>query len=218
MLVFMGGADVSPWLYGEEILQGTNTNLPRDRNDLMAWNLGRNKFKVGICRGAQFLNIMSGGRMWQHVDGHTRDHLVCRYVFDTNDHKVCRDMKQYKVTSTHHQMMIPGEGGYEIGHALMNAEWDSMSLCREKKAAATIDGSRKGLSMHAKPDGSFVPVPMAHEDGHRDADPNTDSEMIWYPKTRSLCVQGHPEYPNASKEFQEDFLEMVAQYYEAEVA
>lgn len=25
---------------------------------------------VGICRGAQFLNVMAGGKMIQHVEGH----------------------------------------------------------------------------------------------------------------------------------------------------
>lgn len=58
---------------------------------------------AGICRGGQFLNVMNGGKMWQHVSGHAiggTHEAFCR-VFEV----------PVKVTSTHHQMMIPSPDG-----------------------------------------------------------------------------------------------------------
>ena len=57
---------------------------------------------IGVCRGGQFLNVMNGGTMWQHVSGHTGTHKIVDVTGLT-------DGKEINVTSTHHQMMIPSE-------------------------------------------------------------------------------------------------------------
>jgi GMP synthase-like glutamine amidotransferase len=96
---FLGGADVSPQLYGERQLPGTFSDMRRDQRETELFKAGvaTQKFLVGICRGGQFLNVMNGGRMWQDVDNHCKSHIA-------------RDVgssKEYWVTSTHHQMMRP---------------------------------------------------------------------------------------------------------------
>jgi carbamoylphosphate synthase small subunit len=55
--------------------------------------------KAGICRGGQLLNIMNGGKMYQHVDGHTSDHYMTEIA----------SQRLIKVSSVHHQMMIPAD-------------------------------------------------------------------------------------------------------------
>jgi hypothetical protein len=101
ILVFPGGADIDPGLYGETALTGTHVYPHADQRDkklFNRWGQNSDVLKVGICRGAQFLNVMGGGAMWQDVDGHKGNHMATDLFFTKND---------LMVTSTHHQMMIP---------------------------------------------------------------------------------------------------------------
>ncbi len=99
LVVFTGGADVSPQLYGEEAIKQTSSDPQRDSFEAGIYNRApKTALKVGICRGGQFLNVLSGGKMYQHVTNHTQTHdLTDLLTGDT-----------VQVTSTHHQMMIPG--------------------------------------------------------------------------------------------------------------
>lgn len=100
-VVFVGGPDVSPFLYGEKALKVSNCSLGRDRIDNMTYrNLESSVPKIGICRGAQFLNVMNGGLLYQDVDNHRRNHII-------RDHETGEEIN---VSSTHHQMMSPSLG------------------------------------------------------------------------------------------------------------
>jgi gamma-glutamyl-gamma-aminobutyrate hydrolase PuuD len=101
-LCFSGGVDVNPKLYNEKNIASV-FSTERDSCDYVLWTHGVMKQIpiVGFCRGSQFLNVMSGGKMWQDVDGHLRNH----YLWDNNTHD------RIKVTSTHHQMMRPASDG-----------------------------------------------------------------------------------------------------------
>ncbi len=46
--------------------------------------------------------------------------------------------------------------------------------------------------------------------------PDMDVEIVWYPKSRSLCVQGHPEYVPGSH-FADYCLHLLHQFYREEV-
>lgn len=102
IVVFTGGADVYPGLYGLEENQfhpKTMFNQKRDQEDMALYAdcvLGRIPM-VGICRGSQFLHVMQGGQLYQHVDNHTGDHPI----HDLEDKRIIQ-----KVSSTHHQMVI----------------------------------------------------------------------------------------------------------------
>lgn len=75
-LVLLGGADITPSLYGKKTTHAVHCNLRRDRYELtlvrkaMARGLGID----GICRGMQLLNVAAGGTLHQdlHKDGVTR--------------------------------------------------------------------------------------------------------------------------------------------------
>lgn len=109
IVVFTGGADVCPILYGEMPIPGTNYNLQRDREEIKVFkSVHPDVPKVGICRGAQFLNIMCGGKLWQDVDNHAM--RGTHPVYDS----LC-GIADLTVTSTHHQMMVPNNHlGYEF--------------------------------------------------------------------------------------------------------
>lgn len=109
-LAFTGGEDISPHYYRETPLVTTRFNPRRDAEEKKIFDQFKDIPKVGICRGGQFLNVMSGGAMWQHVNNHAtgKEHKL-------ND--LLLDRRIINVTSTHHQMMIPGNDGEIIAIA-----------------------------------------------------------------------------------------------------
>ena len=101
IVLFTGGEDVNPGYYGEDTGQHTQINRKRDEIEMIQFDEARNygKFCVGICRGAQYLTVMSNGCLIQHVTGHAipgmhKIHLINEDV-------------DIDITSTHHQMMYP---------------------------------------------------------------------------------------------------------------
>ncbi len=88
-LVITGGKDVDPARYGQAA--HPKTDEPRHDRDawefaLLAGALKRSMPVLGICRGAQVLNVALGGTLHQHlpdVVGHTR-HQTGNTVFSTS--------------------------------------------------------------------------------------------------------------------------------------
>jgi putative glutamine amidotransferase len=75
-LVLQGGADISPLAYGEEPLKPQWEGDPlRDRYeiDLVRAFSAANKPLLGICRGAQLINVALGGSLHQDVPAHRSD-------------------------------------------------------------------------------------------------------------------------------------------------
>jgi len=109
LCVFFGGADVHPKLYHQEVHPLTALNIDHDLVDiaLLKSIMRRGCPTIGICRGAQFLTVMAGGRLVQHITGHSvGDHKIQvadKLNFTYNNTPV----SELKVTSTHHQMMFP---------------------------------------------------------------------------------------------------------------
>lgn len=111
LIVFTGGADVTPSMYGARAHPRTFSDPLRDKAERAIWlrSRDRNIPSVGICRGGQFLNVLSGGSMNQHVDGHA-----------TGNNHLMRDTstgEEIMVSSTHHQMMVPGPGAIVLATA-----------------------------------------------------------------------------------------------------
>lgn len=108
---FIGGPDLNPRLYGEECIQGRSVfSNPSDERDIKAWNKSTpDQLKVGICRGGQFLNVINGGALWQHVEGHQLigTHSITDVLLN----------RKLDATSTHHQMMIEGKFGEVLAYA-----------------------------------------------------------------------------------------------------
>jgi gamma-glutamyl-gamma-aminobutyrate hydrolase PuuD len=116
LLVFTGGADVTPRLYGDIPHRTTSYDLYRDMAEKAIYDEYVNKVPmVGICRGGQFLHVMNGGSMWQDVDNHAigNTHGVVD-LFSPGWGSGNWDV--YQCTSTHHQMMR-GDVGVVVGVA-----------------------------------------------------------------------------------------------------
>src|SRR5690606_10736450 len=106
LVCFTGGEDVSPRLYMRHPHRLTQFSPNRDLQEIgiYLWAKRNGIPCVGICRGGQFLNVMNGGEMLQHIEEghHTQNHLIV---------PVSGDAPTIMATSTHHQMMIPHEDG-----------------------------------------------------------------------------------------------------------
>jgi gamma-glutamyl-gamma-aminobutyrate hydrolase PuuD len=117
-LVLPGGSDVEPSRYGAQPLAGTQ---PPDRlrdeveSGLLAAAVGRGVPVLGICRGAQLLNVVRGGTLHQHlpdVVGHG-NHMRRPHTMEGCTHEVVIDPGSRlaalvgagarTVTSHHHQ-------------------------------------------------------------------------------------------------------------------
>jgi len=101
---------VNPHLYDDTSPQEMcSYSAGRDIYERAIFNVARKNdiLMTGICRGSQFLNVMSGGRMMHHINRHAgRDHIM---ETATGDELV--------VNSYHHQMSIPPETARIVGWA-----------------------------------------------------------------------------------------------------
>jgi len=99
IVVFAGGEDVNPALYGELPHPDTLYNDQRDKEDIELYNTCKIEGipMFGICRGAQFLAVMNGHKLYQDVDGHNGAHGI----FDRVTKKFIQN-----VSSVHHQMVL----------------------------------------------------------------------------------------------------------------
>lgn len=165
-ICFVGGDDVCPLLYHRPKHPMTEFNVDFDLKSLRAWQYAilNKKPMVGICRGAQFLNVMNGGLLYQHVDKHNLG-LGTHMAVDIMDGQT------YEVTSDHHQMMIPTEDADVILEAYI--------------------AGRRELDYQGQED------PWSKD---------PDVECCFYPDTKCLCYQPHPEWHEPKNEAREYFF------------
>lgn len=105
VIFLSGGSDVSPHLYNEENTHSA-TSFQRDEFCLGLWKkYGESRKFAGICRGAQFISVMLGGKMCQHMLRHgDGDYMHGVHGAD------------FQVNSCHHQGIMPHDG-IEIIHS-----------------------------------------------------------------------------------------------------
>ena len=109
VVLYTGGADVNPKLYGHTKHPTTGISDLDDELCLTVYNLAKIKNPkikfAGICRGSQFLCAMAGGKLIQDCQGHAiyGTHEVTTYEGET-----------YEVTSTHHQMQYPVDVQHKV--------------------------------------------------------------------------------------------------------
>jgi len=104
LICFCGGSDVSPYLYGEENIS-SYCDPKRDEYEKEVYETYVGKIPlVGICRGGQFLNVMNGGKMIQHIEGHSMGER--QIYFWPNEHK-----KGFIIREDHHQGIVPTDDG-----------------------------------------------------------------------------------------------------------
>jgi len=163
VVLFTGGEDVDPSLYGEPKGEHTGSNLERDKREqevfLQAQKLGK-KF-LGICRGSQFLCVMAGGKLVQHQDNPEFVHEV-----NVGYNQVIN------ITSTHHQAAHPWN--------LPLYQFDVIGWTNNI-SKFHLDGNGKELQL-------FKPSPYSWHD----TTPK-ECEIVYYREILALGIQGHPE-------------------------
>ena len=123
---------------------------------------------VGICRGAQFLTVMNGGKLVQHVNNHAISGTHPCHIKMPSGPKAVK-IETVEVTSTHHQMMYPWTMCFTDYHIIGY----SRSLCTKYEGTPECESSERYLvNPHT------VPI---------------EPEVVWYPKSQCLCAQFHPE-------------------------
>lgn len=107
IIMFTGGSDVSPKLYGDVPGKFTSSDRCRDEREVAVFKtaLAAGKRFLGICRGAQFLTVMAGGKLVQHVTNHGEPHQIVGH----DRAGAGFGMFKMAVSSTHHQMMNPDD-------------------------------------------------------------------------------------------------------------
>ena len=104
LILFTGGADISPGYYGDSSPNGlcmSNPNRDVYEKQVFLTAFKRQIPMAGICRGLQFINVMAGGKMIHHLAGHEGGlmHLI-ETVTGIETH----------VNSLHHQaVLLPDE-------------------------------------------------------------------------------------------------------------
>lgn len=118
--VLQGGADLAPETYGEKPIGHWKGDAYRDAYELkiMDFAMKHEKPILGICRGAQLMNVYFGGTLYQdipsqqpkaltHRDGERYDRLHHEIEFMPNSllAKVYANEPTRVVNSVHHQAM-----------------------------------------------------------------------------------------------------------------
>lgn len=171
IVCWLGGSDINPKLYGEKPHGSHGFWDSQDTDDLHALEEAQDRFKVGICRGAQLLNVIpNGGKLWQDTNNHGGQHRVTDAL----------TKETYWTNSIHHQQLKLAPEGELIAYATESTfkRSEGIEWKKTENSAAEID-----------------------------------VEAAWYPKTKSLLIQWHPEVGgNDSTKY---FFNLMDRYYHA---
>lgn len=157
VLILWGGEDISPALYGQEVGLARASAKPSGR-DIIEKKLFERAVElglpiIGICRGAQLSCALSGGSVYQHIEGgHHQDHSI-----------KTEDGSTLYTSSCHHQALNVKGTDHKV------LAWDNG---RVTKAYTDVDEE-------------MVIIP----------------EVVYFPKTKCLAIQGHPEWLAATNPF-----------------
>lgn len=100
IVVFTGGEDINPALYGEQRHHSVYWNAKRDRDEVEAYGkCTKDQYKFGICRGGQLLSVLNGEKLVQNADNHIGHHMAKFYI------KATDAFVETDIVSVHHQLM-----------------------------------------------------------------------------------------------------------------
>lgn len=167
LVVFTGGEDVDPSIYGEKNVS-SYSNISRDEEEVALWKIARdhNIPIGGICRGAQLICALSGGRLIQDVSGHTQSHKVM-WRLPAGFNRLVGESPE-SITSSHHQMQYP---------------WNLPSEDFEVLAWSVSPRSNH----YRMSDGTIY---IEYADDQLKMEP----DVVWYRKTGAIAIQYHPEW------------------------
>jgi len=167
-LVIWGGEDISPSLYGDDVATACGADKYLSRRDRIEASaclaaMERNIPLIGVCRGAQLLCAIAGGRLIQHVTGHGQTHQIVTY-----------DGKSVRTSSMHHQMMYP----FDVEHKMI-------AWAPEHRSKVYIIGNNESdpkMADHVEPEIVWFPrIKGLAIQGHPEFHPNPEKdEFVQY--------------------------------------
>lgn len=167
IILFTGGTDVNSFAYNQK--PHSSNDIPDMERDFLESSLfefikrAKNIVFVGICRGAQHLTVLNGGKLIQHVTNHDRAHSAS--LIEITDNNKINKLQDFLTNSSHHQMMYP-----------FNLKKDQYRII----AASSYFLSE--VYMKNNEEEFILPEKFI------------EPEIVHYPFTNSLCIQGHPEW------------------------
>jgi len=126
-LLFSGGSDLDPDLYGQEIHPETNGVVPeRDRAELalLSAALERDMPVLAVCRGSQILNVALGGDLVQHLPDVVGDdkHKHTPGAFSDHDVDLVPGTRVQQILGDHTPVKSHHHQGYgQLGEGLREA-------------------------------------------------------------------------------------------------
>lgn len=135
--------------------------------------------KQAIELGIPIIGICRGAQLMCAVSGGTLIQHVTGHAIIGGHLVVTNDKKEFVTNSVHHQMLNP----FKVDHELL--AWCPTKLSR----------------VYIGPNDTLVNEAYAKD--------FKEPEIVWFPKTKALCIQGHPEYGNAQLPFIRYCLKLV---------
>lgn len=176
LVLFTGGSDVSPSLYGHPSHATTCSKMSRDEKDLEVYKIAKdcNIPMVGICRGAQFLCVKAGGVLIQDQDNHLSIERINTFT-----------KKHILVRSDHHQAQYPWQ--------LPILSWDLLGW------------TERFHKNHIGWNPSFGFCDLTNNGFFKDRNPLKNNilpeiEDVYYRNINALAIQSHPEWLNDEDE------------------
>jgi putative glutamine amidotransferase len=126
-LLFSGGSDLDPEIYGEEAHAETNGVVPeRDRAEIVLLQaaLDRDMPVLAVCRGSQVLNVARGGDLVQHLPDVVGDekHKHTPGVFADHDVDLVSGTRVQQILGDHAPVKSHHHQGYgRLGEGLREA-------------------------------------------------------------------------------------------------
>lgn len=114
-ILFSGGGDVNPHLYGEENEKCVDVDDMRDKDEFQYLDAFSKASKpiFGICRGIQIINVYFGGSLYQHIgDGHKDGSHNINIIKNSFIDKAYPD--GIRSNSSHHQAVKKLAPGFKI--------------------------------------------------------------------------------------------------------
>lgn len=126
--LFVGGPDIEPWRYGQELLPECGAqNVQRDAMEwkLMEAALAADKPILGVCRGIQVLNTVLGGTLYQDIPSQYKTEL-CHSMPEPPYNRTAHPFRVVEgtplakfsipegINSRHHQAVLDLAPGLEI--------------------------------------------------------------------------------------------------------
>lgn len=196
-LMLVGGVDIEAASYGAEPHPTNDPPIPlRDAVEtaLVREAAARSMPVLGICRGAQVINVAAGGTLVQHLpdDRGTEEHRRAIGRFDGNEHEVeveegslahrATRQRRHRVASHHHQAIDAVGRGLRVsaravddgvpeavegadGRWLLGVQWHPEADPGSPVIAALVEAARDGRRRGAdREEGGHFSIRAARRD------------------------------------------------------